>query len=185
MAWKLDTAHALVEFSVKHMMIATIRGRFTKFDGTVMADADNPLNASVEGWVDVASIDTHDSNRDAHLRSPDFFDVEKFPRMTFRSKRIERHGEEYNVTGDMTIRDVTREVTFKVTDEGHAKDPWGNQRWGVSATANINRRDFGLNWNVTLETGGWLVGDQVKIATEMELVQVAETLAEPPAEAKA
>ena len=176
MAWKLDTAHSLVEFSVRHMMITTVRGRFTRFDGAITADPKNPLAASVEGWIDVASVDTHEPDRDNHLRSPDFFDAAQFPRLTFRSKRIEKAGSDtYRVIGDLTIKNTTREITFEVTDGGQNKDPWGNLRWGITASTTLNRKDFGLTWNVALETGGWLVGDQVKINTEMELIYVPET----------
>lgn len=179
MAWKIDPSHSQIEFTVKHMMIATVRGRFGSFDGTVTVNPDNLLQSQVEGWVETASVDTRDTNRDAHLRSADFFDAEQFPRMTFRSTKIEKAGDgEFKVTGDLTIKDTTRPVTFTVTDEGQGKDPWGNRRWGVSATATLNRKDFGLNWNVALETGGWLVSDQVKIQAELEMV---ETVAEPAA----
>jgi len=179
MTWKIDASHSQIEFTVKHMMIATVRGRFGSFDGDVNVNRDNLLASTVEGWVETASVDTRDGNRDAHLRSADFFDAEKFPRMTFRSTKIEKAGDgEFKVTGDLTIKDTTRPVTFTVTDEGHGKDPWGNRRWGLSATASLNRKDFGLNWNVALETGGWLVSDQVKIQAELELV---ETVAEPAA----
>ena len=160
MAWNIDNAHSMVEFSVKHMMIATVRGRFTAFSGTVSVDPDNQLKSSVRGSVQAASIDTHDANRDAHLRSADFFDAEKYPTLDFVSKRIEKVDDEtYRVTGDLTIRDTTQEVAFQVTDNGKGKDPWGNTRWGFEATTAINRKDFGLTWNVGLETGGWLVGE--------------------------
>ena len=179
MAWNIDNAHSMVEFSVRHMMISTVRGRFTAFSGTVSADPDNQLKSSVLGSVQAASIDTHDGNRDAHLRSADFFDAEKYPTLDFFSKRIEKTDDEtYRVTGDLTIRDTTREVAFEVTDNGKGKDPWGNTRWGLEATTAINRKDFGLTWNVGLETGGWLVGDQVKIHAEIELVYVPEKAAE-------
>lgn len=171
MAWKIDAAHSAVEFSVKHMMIATVRGRFESFDGKINVDPRDLLKSSVEGRVETASINTRDANRDAHLRSADFFDAEKFPYMTFRSTSIERTGDgEFKVQGELTIKDVTRPVTFTVSDEGHGKDPWGNQRWGLSGSTSINRKEFGLNWNVALETGGWLVGEQIKINVELELV---------------
>lgn len=175
MSWKIDTSHTTLEFGVKHMMVTTVRGRFTEFDGIITEDPDNQLNSRVEGWVDLASVDTHDANRDAHLRSADFFDVEKFPRMTFVSKRIEKMGsDQYRVTGDLTIKGITREIVFDVTNEGQNKNPWGGAVWGLTASATLNRKDFGLNWNVALETGGWLVGEQVKIRVEMELVQVVD-----------
>lgn len=173
MAWKIDAAHSLVEFTVKHMMIATVRGRFDSFDGDITVDPDNLLASRVEGWVETASVDTRDEKRDAHLRSADFFDAEKFPRMTFRSTQIEPAGDgEFKVTGDLTIRNATHPVTFTVTDEGQGKDPWGNRRWGLSAVASLNRKDFGLNWNVALEAGGWLVSDQIKIHVGLEMVEI-------------
>ena len=171
MSWKIDASHTLLEFSVKHMMIATVRGRFTKFDGTINFDEQKPERTTVEGWVDIASIDTHDANRDAHLRSNDFFDAENHPKMAFRSTRVVRTGEDsFKVYGDITIRGVTREIAWDVTYEGENKDPWGNMRRGFTASASFNRKDFGLNWNVALETGGVLVGDQVKVHAEVEVV---------------
>ena len=180
MNWKIDTSHTNLEFGVKHMMVTTVRGYFSKFDGEITVDPNNLLNSKVEGWVDLSSIDTHDANRDAHLRSSDFFDAETHPQMTFVSKRIEKAGgNQYKVTGDLTIRGVTREFTFDVTNEGQNKNPWGGMVWGLTAKGALNRKDYGLNWNVALETGGWLVGDQVKINVELELVQVAEQVAKP------
>lgn len=186
MAWKIDQSHTNLEFGVKHMMVSTVRGRFSTFDGTVTVDPDNLLNSKVEGWVDLSSIDTRDANRDNHLRSADFFDAATHPRMTFVSKKIEKVGSnEYKLTGDLTIRGVTKEFTFDVTDEGRNKNPWGSVVWGLTAKGQLNRKDYGLNWNVALETGGWLVGEQVKINVELELVQVAEEVVEPVAEAVA
>jgi polyisoprenoid-binding protein YceI len=183
MAWKIDTSHTTLEFSVKHMMVTNVRGQFTKFGGEITADQSNLLNSKVEGWIDLASVDTHDVNRDNHLRSPDFFDASNYPQMTFVSKRIEKAGgDEYKVTGDLTIKGVTREITFDVTSEGQYKNPWGSTVWGLTAKTSLNRKDYGLIWNVGLETGGWLVGDQVKINVEMELVQVPEQVAEAVAE---
>jgi polyisoprenoid-binding protein YceI len=179
MAWKIDTSHTRLEFGVKHMMVTTVRRQFTQFGGEITVDSSNVLNSKVEGWVDVASVDTHDVNRDNHLRSADFFDAANYPQMTFVSKRIEKvEGDEYKVTGDMTVRGVTREITFDVTSEGQYKNPWGSMVWGVTAKTSLNRKDFGLTWNVGLETGGFLVGDQVKINVEMELVKVEEPVAE-------
>ncbi len=172
MAWVIDTAHTSVEFSVKHMMISTVRGRFAKFSGTLNIDPQHPERSSVEGAVETASIDTREPNRDQHLRSADFFDAEKYPTISFLSRRIEPQGDNrYKVIGDVTIKDVTRELVFNVTDEGKGKDPWGNTHWGFTAEATLNRKDFGLNWNVALETGGWLVGDQIKINVEMEAIE--------------
>jgi polyisoprenoid-binding protein YceI len=178
MSWQIDPAHTLVEFSAKHMMIATVRGRFKTFDGTLNLNDDNLAQSSVEWTVDVASIDTHNEQRDAHLRSADFFDAENHPTMTFRSTRIQAlGGNRYNVTGDLTIRGTTREETFEVSDEGQAKDPWGNQKRAFSVSGSINRKDYGLNWNVALEAGGFMVGEQIKIALEVEAVQQAAVAA--------
>lgn len=172
MSWKIDPSHTRIGFSVKHMMIAKVRGRFDTFDGTVHLDTENPSDSWVEGTIDVASISTRDEQRDAHLRSADFFDVENYPKMRFRSTRIKPVGAgQYKVYGELTIKDVTKEVVFDVADEGQAQDPWGNTRWGLSASTKINRKDFGLAWNVALETGGWLVGEEVTISAEVELVQ--------------
>lgn len=172
--WVLDPSHSLVEFSVKHMMIATVKGRFSKFEGALTADVSDLTTAEIAVTADVASIDTRDSQRDDHLRSADFFDVEQFPTLTFQSARIERvAGAEYKLTGNLTIHGVTHEVTFDTTFEGTGKDPWGNERAGFSAEAKINRKDYGLVWNVALETGGILVGDQVKIAIQISAVKQA------------
>lgn len=172
MIWRIDPTHTQIEFSVRHMMISKVRGRFETFDGAIHLDAENPTASRVEGTVDVASINTQDEQRDGHLRAADFFDVEKYPQLSFRSTRVEPVGSgQYKVYGDLTIKGVTREVVFDVADGGQAQDPWRNKRWGFSATTKINRKDFGLNWNVALETGGWLVGEEVTISAEVELVQ--------------
>jgi polyisoprenoid-binding protein YceI len=171
MTWNIDVAHSQIEFAVRHMMLSKVRGKFKNFQGNITIDANNLAASSVAGTVDVASIETGDGQRDGHLRSADFFDVEKYPKMSFRSTRIEPQGaDQYKVYGELTIKDVTREVVFYAVDEGRAVDPWGNRRIGVSATTKINRKDFGLTWNVALETGGWLVGDEVTITAEVELV---------------
>jgi polyisoprenoid-binding protein YceI len=173
--WVIDNVHSTVEFSVKHMMVATVKGRFTNVSGTIEFDENNPLSGSVEATVDVASINTQDANRDNHLRSPDFFDVERFPTITFKSKRIEpgNSAGEYRIVGDLTIHGVTREVVLNATYEGTIKDPYGNLRAGFSAQTTINRKDFDLNWNVALEAGGWLVSDRVNINLEIEAIQKA------------
>ncbi|MGE5589428.1 MAG: YceI family protein [Bacillota bacterium] len=171
--WVLDPSHTLAEFSVKHMMIATVKGRFSGVEGVVYADLPDFTTAEVEATIDASTVDTREGQRDAHLRSADFFDVEKFPKITFKSKRIDRNGDDYRMIGDLTIRDVTREIALDVTFEGTGKDPWGNERAGFSATGKVDRKDFGLQWNTVLETGGVLVGDQVKIAIEAELVKQA------------
>jgi polyisoprenoid-binding protein YceI len=157
------------------MMFTTVRGRFNTFSGTLHIDEANPAKSYAEGVVEIASIDTRDSNRDAHLRSADFFDVENFPQMKFRTTRIEPAGRgQYKIAGQLTIKDITREVVFDVVSQDLGKDPWGNPRRGFSAEASLNRKDFGLTWNVALETGGWLVGDQVKIYIELQAIKQAE-----------
>ena len=175
MTWNIDASHTQIEFSVRHMMIAKVRGQFSGFDGKVHLDSNNPAESWAEGTIDVNSINTRDEQRDGHLRSADFFDVENYPKMSFRSSRIESLGaSQYKVYGNLTIKDVTREVVFNVADEGQAQDPWGNKRWGLSASTKINRKDFDLTWNVALETGGWLVGDEITINAEVELVYQPE-----------
>lgn len=171
--WVVDASHSLAEFSVKHMMIATVKGRFTQVEGRIEADPEDIVGASFEGSVAVASINTADEGRDQHLRSADFFDADNHPTLTFRSTRIEPDGDDYKMTGELTIRGVTRPVTFALEFEGTGKDPWGNERIGFSATAKISRKDFGLTWNAALETGGVLVGDQVKIELHLEATKQA------------
>lgn len=169
--WNLDPSHSSVEFAVKHMMISTVRGRFADVKATVVADESNLVSASVNAEIAVASIDTRAEQRDAHLRSADFFDAGQFPTITFRSTKIERRGDELRVFGDLTIRGVTRQIVLDVTDEGRGRDPWGGERAGFSGTAKINRRDFGLTWNQALETGGVLVGEEVRISIDAEFVR--------------
>ena len=170
--WKIDPAHTNVEFSVRHLMITTVKGRFTDVTGTVKTDDGDPAKGEVDITIAAASIDTREPQRDAHLRSADFFDAETFPTLTFRSKRIDRvRGEDFMLVGDLTIRGVTREVALEVTSEGRVKDPWGGDRAGFSATTKIKRSDFGLTWNQLLEAGGVAVGDDVKINLDVELVK--------------
>ncbi|HEY4735156.1 MAG TPA: YceI family protein [Gemmatimonadaceae bacterium] len=170
--WKLDPSHTLVEFSAKHLMITTVKGRFTDIEGVIHADEKDPTKSSVEATLKAASIDTRTDQRDNHLRSGDFLDVEKFPEITFRSTRIEGSRKEFKLTGDLTIRGVTKPVTLDVTFEGQTKDPWGGERVGFSASGKIDRRDFGLTWNVVLEAGGLTVGNDIKINIEVEAVRV-------------
>jgi polyisoprenoid-binding protein YceI len=170
--WKIDPIHSNVEFAVRHLMITTVKGRFTGVDGTVLIDEANPSNAEVEVRIEASTVDTREPQRDAHLRSADFFDVEKFPYLTFKGTRItHREGNNFKLVGNLTIHGVTREVTLDVTQEGRVKDPWGGDRAGFSARTKINRKDFGLLWNLVLETGGVTVGDEVKINLELELVK--------------
>ena len=170
--WTIDPAHTEVGFSVKHLMISTVRGRFADVRGTIQLDGSDLTRASVEAEIATASIDTRQDQRDAHLRSADFFEVEKYPTITFRSTAVERTGNDrYRITGDLTIRDITREVVLEGTDEGRGRDPWGGDRLGFSATTTIDRSDFGLTWNQALETGGVLVSDQIKISIDLEAVK--------------
>ncbi len=179
MTWTLDTAHSAIEFSAKHMMISTVRGSFETFNVVMNLNEQDPTKSSVEATIDLASITTREARRDAHLRSGDFFDAETYPTLTFRSTRIEPLGDNnYNLVGDLTIRDATHPVTIKVHDEGQAKDPWGNMHWGFNGETTLNRKDWNLNWNVALETGGWLVGDQIKVHVEIEAVQQVPVPAE-------
>lgn len=173
--WTLDPTHSQVEFSVKHMMFTTVRGRFPAVEGTVELDEDNPNASSVRVDIEAASIDTQSEDRDEHLRSGDFLDVESHPKLTFRSKEIRglvvEPGADFEIVGDLTIRGVTKEVTLDARFEGTGTDPWGGTRAGFSASTKIDRRDFELTWNQALETGGVLVGHDVKIELQVQAVQ--------------
>jgi len=169
--YTIDTTHSNVEFSIRHLVIAKVRGRFTRFAGSLELDAEDITRSKVTADIEVASISTNEEKRDAHLRSADFFDVDRHPLMTFASKRVEAVGADLQVTGDLTIRGTTREVVLRVEQLGVAKDPWGNQRAAFSASTSIDRREFGLHWNQVLEAGGVLVGDQVGISLDIEAVQ--------------
>jgi len=170
--WKADPGHSVVEFSVKHLMITTVRGRFKEFDITLTGDPENLTGASVDVSINAASIDTSQPDRDAHLKSADLFDVEKYPKITFKSTKIVSTGQnEYDVTGDLTIRDKTHPVTLKVTYEGSGKDPWGGTRASFSASGKIDRTAFGVSWNAPLETGGVLVSNEVKLNFELQFVR--------------
>ncbi len=172
--WRIDTSHSAAEFAVKHLMISTVKGHFADVQGTVTVDEQNPGAAAVDVTIGVASIDTREEKRDAHLRSADFFDADHYPTITFKGKRIAGPTDgEFTLAGDLTIRGVTREVTLSVESGGRGKDPWGGERAGYSARTKINRKDFGLTWNAALETGGVVVGDEVKIAIDVELVRQA------------
>lgn len=170
--WTLDGAHTHVEFAVKHMMIATVKGRFGEVHGTLSFDEQNPAASTVEVTIPTASLDTRQEQRDGHLKSADFFDVAQYPEIRFTSTRIEKTGgNRYALTGNLTIRDVTREVTLDVEDQGRGTTPWGTQQAGFTATAKIDRKDFGLTWNQALEAGGVLVADEVKISVEAEFTK--------------
>ena len=170
--WSIDPAHTHVEFAVRHMMIATVKGRFGEVEGSIVLDEQNPSNSSVEARIAAASIETKESNRDAHLRSADFLDAENHPYLTIKSTRVETDGSGgFSAHGDLTIRGVTRPTTLTGEYLGTNKSPYGFQVAGFSAGTKINRKDFGLNWNAALETGGVLVGDEVRISLEVEAVQ--------------
>src|SRR4051812_36127216 len=172
--WTIDPSHSHVEFAVKHLMISTVKGRFAGVTGTVRSDDSDPAKGQAEIEIDVASIDTREAQRDAHLKSADFFDAATFPKITFRSTRItDVKGDTFKLIGDLTIHGVTREVALDVTSEGTGTDPWGGQRAGFSAKTAIKRSDYGLTWNQALETGGILVGDDIKISLDVQLVKKA------------
>ncbi len=164
----LDKSHSEVIFQVRHL-VTRVRGRFSDFEGTIEFDESAPERSRVRFSAQAASVDTNESQRDQHLRSAEFFDVEQYPILTFSSTRIEpKGGDEYLVTGDLTIHGVTRPVTLPVSYLGKARDPWGNEKMGFEAETTINRKDFGLNWNAPLEVGGFLVGDEVKISLSLQ-----------------
>ena len=172
--WNIDTVHSGINFSVRHMVVSKVRGRFGKFSGELAIDDDDLTRSSVNVAIEAASIDTGNAQRDGHLRSADFFDVEAFPELRFRSTRIDKRGDDrYAVVGQLTIRDVTREVSLDVEFGGRARDPWGNERVGFVATASVDRKEFGLRWNQALETGGVLVGDRIDIELELQGVRAA------------
>ena len=171
--WKADPVHSEIAFSVRHLMLSKVRGRFTGYDVTIVTGEDL-LDSSATATIDLASVDTGHEVRDNHLRSSDFFEVEKYPTMTFRSRRVERVGDaRYRVVGDLTIRDVTREIVLDATDEGRGRDPWGGDRLAFSATTRIDRSDFGLTWNQALETGGVLVSNEIRITIDVQALKTA------------
>ena len=172
--WTVDPMHAEIGFAVRHLMISTVRGRFGRVEGTVTIDEKNLANSKIDVSVDVTSIDTRQEQRDAHLRSPDFFDAANFPTMHFAGTRIEGDiSEDFTIAGNLTIRGTTRPITLEATAEGRGRDPWGNDRAGFSAKGKINRSEFGLTWNQVLEAGGVTVGDEVKISLDVELIHQA------------
>lgn len=174
MAWQTDAAHASVEFSVRHMMLSKVRGNFERFNVTVEGNEAQPALSSVDVQIESGSINTKMEQRDGHLRSPDFLNADQFPHITFKSKRIEMI-DDSNATiyGDLTIRDVTHEVPLKVEYHGRARSPWGQESVGFTASTRINREDWNLTWNVALETGGVLVGKEIDINIELELIKAA------------
>jgi polyisoprenoid-binding protein YceI len=173
--WNIDATHSHAEFKVRHLMISNVRGSFPKVSGVLTLDESDPTNSGVEASIDVASVETRDAQRDAHLKSADFFDVEKFPTMTFKSTKVTATGAgEGTVEGNLTIRDVTKPVVFEVEGPtAPTKDPWGNLRVGAAATTKISRKEFGLTWSAPLEAGGVMIGDEVTITLEVEFVKAA------------
>lgn len=169
--FQIDNTHSSIDFSIRHLVIAKVRGRFTKFTGTIQLDEADITRSTVSVEVDAASIHTNEENRDAHLRAADFLDVEKFPVMTFTSKRIERAGDDLRVTGALTIHGVTRDVVLDVEQPGTIKDQWGNQRLAFAARGSIDRKDFGLIWNQVLEAGGFILGDKLEILLDVQAVK--------------
>jgi polyisoprenoid-binding protein YceI len=170
LTYAIDPAHSEVGFAVRHLMISKVRGNFTGFSGTVSLDAGGDIPTKINGTVDATSVDTREEKRDAHLRSADFFDVENHPQITFASTSITGSGNDFSVVGDLTIRGTTKSVTLKGEVGGHTTDPWGNDRIGYSATTRINRKDFAVNFNQALETGGVMISDEVDLALEISAV---------------
>jgi polyisoprenoid-binding protein YceI len=173
--WTIDPAHSGVHFSVKHLVFATVRGQFDKLSGTVTLDPRNPGRSSIEAVIEAGSIDTREPQRDAHLRSPDFLDADQYPTIEFRSTQVEPTTGGYQVTGDLTIRGVTRPIVLAVeASDDEITDPFGNVKRAATATTKLNRKDFGLVWNVALETGGVVVGDELKVEIDVELIRQAD-----------
>jgi polyisoprenoid-binding protein YceI len=176
--WQIDSSHSGIHFSVRHMVVAKVRGQFERWTGTVSAVDGNLDQATVDVVIDASSIQTGVADRDAHLKSADFFDVANYPELTFRSKQVKPVTDDhYVLVGELTIRGTTREVGLQVSSAGRVKDPWGNQRAGFSARGSIDRREFGLTWNAALETGGVVVGDRIEIEIEVEAVLQAQAQA--------
>ena len=171
--YAIDTSHSRLGFVARHAMVTKVRGHFTDFTATAHIDAENPAASSVELNIDVTSVSTGSPDRDGHLRSPDFFDVENFPAMTFRSTDVSRDDDEWTITGDLTIKDVTRPVTIEFEETGTAVDPFGNTRVGFEGDVTVNRKDWGLSWNAALETGGVLVSEKIKLEFDISAIKNA------------
>ena len=176
--WQIDSAHSGIHFSVRHLVIAKVRGQFSRWTGALTVPDGDFAQAIVDVKIDATSIETGVADRDTHLKSSDFFDVEKFPELTFRSRRIEpKGGDRFALTGDLTIRGISREVILDVESAGQTKDPWGNVRAGFAGKTAVDRKEFGLTWNQVLEAGGVMVGDKVEIEIEVEAVRQEATAA--------
>lgn len=172
--WNLDKSHSSISFSVRHMMIANVRGTFNEFEADVTLDPEDKTTASAVITINAASVDTKDEGRDGHLKSPDFFNVEQHPNLIFKvTKVVSKGGEAYDITGDLTIAGVTKSITLSGEISGPAKDPWGNEKMAVSASGSLSRSEFGLTWNAALETGGVLVSDNVKLSIELQFAKAA------------
>ncbi len=172
--WNIDPAHSAAEFKVKHMMISNVKGKFSGISGVLNRNDADHTRSSLDVSIDVGTVNTQDAQRDGHLKSADFFDVEKFPKMTFKSTHIEKKGDGFAVTGDLTIHGVTKPVILNVEEVSEpTKDPWGNTRIGLEATGKVNRKDFGLTYNAALEAGGVLVGEEVSITLDVQFVKAA------------
>ncbi len=180
MTWQIDSVHSHIYFTARHMMISKVRGQFESFSGTVSFDEENPTRTTVDIEIEVNSLNTKDEQRDGHLRSGDFFDAANYPVARFQSTRVEQIDENTGkLYGNLTIRGVSKPVVLDVEYAGQAKSPWGQVSAGFSASASVNRKDWGLNWNQALETGGVLVGDKIQLEIELELVKVVEAEAVP------
>jgi polyisoprenoid-binding protein YceI len=175
--WDFDLSHSSVNFHVRHLMVSKVHGRFTAWSGTLELDDADLAKSRLDVTIDAASVDTKEPKRDDHLRSADFFEVEKFPHLTFKSTKIEKTEDGYRMSGDLTIRGITKSVTLDVEGGEVVKDPWGGTRTGFSAKTTLSRKDFGLTWNVALEAGGFVVGDKIEITLEIEAVKKAATAA--------
>ncbi len=169
--WTIDTTHSKVGFKVKHMMFTNVSGKFNTYDATIETDDDDFKKVTIAFSADINSVDTNNDDRDNHLKSADFFDGEKFPKLSFKATSLTPKGDDYELTGDLTIKEVTKTVTLPAEFSGLMKDPWGNTKAGLNVYGKINRKDFGLNWNAALETGGVLVGEEVKFEIELQLLK--------------
>ncbi len=170
--YQIDPAHSSIQFSVRHLMISNVRGTFTGVKGTVVYDSDNPAASTIEAEIDASTVNTLEANRDAHLKTAEFLDIEKYPTMKFQSTKVETDGDGLKVTGNLTLHGVTKPVVLNVEEVApEAKDPWGNTRVGAAAKTKLKRSDFGLTWNAALETGGVMLGDDLKLDFEVELVK--------------
>lgn len=175
--YQIDTSHSNIDFSIRHLVIAKVRGRFTQFSGTVELDDADITKSTVRAEIIAASISTNEAKRDEHLRSADFFDVEKFPLLTFVSKTIAKDGDDLKLVGALTIHGITRDVTLAVEQLGATKDPWGNQRLAFAARGSLDRKEFGLHWNQVLEAGGFMVGDKVELSFDIEAIRASASVA--------